>query len=303
VVSTTKEHINSLIATREESERANHILQLIKYFPTLLNKHLIAQPVSFPLAIRYEITHHRKQLQRIREYQAECLGFLAEQGLNLDPEHLEDSTTHPESSSHVSASRANDMAQALAFVQEQVSKTVYLMERVLDKASKDTRHLTDPLQQKVSSRKVTRSLTMLENLQGISSLNNNEIPTHLKNLIKDRIPRYVDEIDNQARQFHRPSWLTRIWIPALIGYFGLKYGIQYISEHRADLDDMLEEAWDTAKRFVTDWVWEPSVRIMNIIRHNDDQGSLQMLGNDSLKSDIAVSEIPGLLSAYVENKA
>ncbi|KAK3829998.1 MAG: ATP synthase regulation protein NCA2-domain-containing protein [Linnemannia gamsii] len=291
VVSTTKEHIDSLIATSEESERANHILQLIKYFPTFLNKHLIAQPVSFPLAIHYEITHHRKQLQRIREYQAECLGLLAEQGLNLDPEHLEDSIAPSESSSSiVSARGANDIAQAQVFVQEQISKTVCLMEGVLDKASKDTRHLTDPQQQKVSSKRATRSLTMLGNLQGISNLNNDELLIHLKHLIKVQIPRYVDETENQARQFHRPSWLTRIWIPALLGYFGLKYGVQYISEHRADLDEMLEEAWDTAKRFVTDWVWEPSVRIMNIIRHSDDQGSLQMLGNESLKSDIASLE-------------
>lgn len=287
---TTKEHIDSLIATNEESERANHILQLIKYFPTFLNNHLISQPVSFPLAIHYEINHHRKQLQRIREYQAECLGLLAEQGLNLDPEHLEDSINPSESSSSiVSASGAcNDIVQAQAFVQEQISKTVCLMERVLDKASKDTRHLTDPQQHKVSPKKATRSLTMLGNLQGISNINNDEILTHLKNLITVHIPRYVEETESQARQFQRPSWLTRIWIPALIGYFGLKYGIQYISDHRADLDEMLEEAWDTAKRFVTDWVWEPSVRIMNIIRHTDDQGSLQMLGNESLKSDIAV---------------
>jgi hypothetical protein len=296
VALTTKAHIDSLIASREESERANHILQLIKYFPTFLNNHLISQPVSFPLAIHYEINHYRKQLQRIREYQAECLGLLAEQGLNLDPELLEDSINTPSgepsgsfvSGASGSGTHSNDIVQAQVFVQEQISKTVCLMERVLAKASKDTRHITDPQQQKVSSRKATRSLTMLGNLQGVSNINNNEMLTHLKNLITVHIPRYVEETENQARQFHRPSWLSRIWIPALIGYFGLKYSVQYISEHRADLDDMLEEAWDTARRFVTDWVWEPSVRIMNIIRHSDDQGSLQMLGNESLKSDIAV---------------
>ncbi|KAF9079796.1 Nuclear control of ATPase protein 2 [Mortierella sp. AD031] len=292
VVYTTKEHIDSLIATSEESERANHILQLIKYFPTFLNKHLISQPVSFPLAIHYEITHHRKQLQRIREYQAECLGLLAEQGLNLDPEHLEDSATSSESSSSLASSSngTNDIAQAQAFVQEQISKTVCLMERVLSRATTDTRHLTDHHQQKVSARKATRTLTMLGNLQGVSNLDNYAMLTHLRNMITTHIPRYVEQTERQASQFYRPSWLTRIWIPALIGYFGLKYGIQYISEHRADLDDMLEEAWDTVKRFVTDWVWEPSVRVMNIIRHSDDQGSLQMLGNESLKSDIASLE-------------
>ena len=180
------------------------------------------------------------------------------------------------------------MEQAENFVREQISKTVCLMERVLDKASKDTQHLTDPQQQKVLSRNAARSLTVLGNLQGVSTLSLEETLIHLKKLMEVEIPRYVHKTESQARHFHRPSWLARIWIPALIGYFGLKYGIQYVSEHRADLDLMLEEAWDTARRFVTDWVWEPSMRIMTIIRHSDDQGSLQMLGNESLKSDIDV---------------
>lgn len=281
-----------MIGTVEGAEpKSNNILRLIQYFPTLLRKHLIDQPISFPLAIRYEITYHRKQLQRIREYQAECLGLLAEQGLNLDPEHLEDSSMEASSSSitSLSSTDSDNADRAGNYIQEQVSKTLCLMGRVLDKASKDTRHLTDPQQQRVPSRRAARSLTILGNLHGVANLGNAESLTRLKKLIQTDIPRYVERIESQARQFDRPSWLTRVWIPALIGYFGLKYGLQYISEHRADLDRYLEEAWDTARRFLTDWVWEPSMRIMAIIRHSDAQGSLQMLGNESLKTDIAVS--------------
>ncbi|KAF9289825.1 Nuclear control of ATPase protein 2 [Mortierella alpina] len=291
VVVSTRDHLDSLIETAEDKERRTRLLQVIQYFPEFLKKHLISQPVSFPVAIHYEISSHRKQLQRIKEYQAECLGLLAEQGLNLNAEHFEDSTLSSPSSSSVSLSSTSENTQrAEKFVQDQISKTVCLMERVLDKASKDTHHLTDPQQQKVPSRNAARSLTMLGNLHGVSSLSNKETLEHLKDLIQIQIPRYVEETEKQAEKFHRPSWLTRIWIPALIGYFGLKYGLRYVSEHRADLDEFLEEAWDTAKRFVTDWVWEPSVRVMAIIRHTDDQGSLQMLGNESLKSDIASLE-------------
>ncbi|KAF9921820.1 Nuclear control of ATPase protein 2 [Linnemannia zychae] len=295
VVLTTKEHIDSLIATSEESERANHVLQLIKFFPAFLYDHLISRPVSFPVAIHYEITHRRKQLQRIKEYQAECLGLLAEQGLNLDPEHMEESTSPSGTSTPIAGASTvgptNDTAQAQTFVREQISKTVLLMERVLEKASEDTRRLSDShLRQRVSSRKTTRRLTLLGNIQGNSHLSSDEMLTRLEELITVQIPRYVEVTEKQARQFYRPSWLTRVWIPVLIGYFGLKYGIQYISDHRADLDEFLEEAWETARRFVTDWIWEPSIRIMNIIRHTDSQGSLQMLGNDSLKSDIASLE-------------
>ncbi|KAG0354447.1 ATP synthase regulation protein NCA2-domain-containing protein [Gamsiella multidivaricata] len=290
VIASAREHIDSLIGPIQEADRKNHLLQLLQYFPTFLNKHIISQQVSFPVAIHYEITSHRKQLQRIKEYQAECLGLLAEQGLNLDPEHFEDSFSASSPSSSSSIIDVENSEHAEKFVQEQISKTVCLMERVLDKASKDTRHLTDPHQQKVPSRHAARSLTILGNLQDVSNLSNDETMSRLKKLIQVYIPRYVDQTESQAQQFFRPSWLTRIWIPVLIGYFGLKYGIQYISEHRADLDRMLEEAWDTARRFVSDWVWEPSMRIMAIIRHTDDQGSLQMLGNESLKSDIASLE-------------
>ena len=280
-----------MIGTAQETERKNHLLQIVQYFPTFFKKQLIAQPVSFPLAIHYEITHHRKQLQRIREYQAECLGLLSEQGLSLDPDYLEDHSPEASSSSlsSLSGTENNNTERAEKYVEEQVSKTLCLMGRVLDKASKDTRHLTDPQQHKVPSRYAARSLTILGNLHGVAKLGSDESLSQLKKLIQTEIPRYVDRIECQAQQFQRPSWLTRIWIPTLIGYFGLKYGLQYISEHRADLDNYLEEAWDTAKRFVTDWVWEPSMKIMSIIRHSDGKGSLQMLGNESLSSDIAVS--------------
>ncbi|KAF9996573.1 Nuclear control of ATPase protein 2 [Entomortierella chlamydospora] len=289
VIISTRQHLESLIGTAAQgSDYQVNTLQLLKFFPTFLSRHLISRPVSFPVAIRYEITHHRKQLQRIREYQAECLGLLAEQGLDLNSEYIEDSISSPSPLSTPNIERLSNQAEQ--FIQEQVSKTICLMERVLDKASKDTHHVTDPQQQKVPSRNASRSLTVLGNLHGVSIMGNDQSMEHLKKLILVEIPRYVSQTETQAKQFHRPSWLTRIWIPTLIGYFGLKYGIQYISEHRADLDLMLEEAWDTARRFVTDWVWEPSVRIMEIIRHSDNQGSLQMLRNESLKSDIASLE-------------
>ncbi|KAF9303607.1 Nuclear control of ATPase protein 2 [Mortierella antarctica] len=308
VALSTRAHMDSLIESGlQTSDGTTQIIQLTHSFPTFFKKHLISQPVSFPVAIHYEISGHRKQLQRIREYQAECLGLLSEQGLNLDPEHFEQdfiSTRNDISGlqsrdEHEGGREGQDegssTGQAEKFVQEQISKTVILMERVLARASKDAPTLTD---QKFAPgalsatrrRNASRSLTVLGNLHGVSNLDCSDMYSHLRDLIQVQIPHYVEQTENQSKQFYRPSWLTRVWIPIVISYFGLKYGIQYISEHRADLDEMLEEGWDTAKRFMLDWIWEPSIRITNIIRHTDDQGSLQMLGNESLKSDIASLE-------------
>ncbi|KAF9426702.1 Nuclear control of ATPase protein 2 [Podila epigama] len=294
VALSTRAHLDSLIESGlQPMDSSANVLQLIQYFPTFLKKYLISQPVSFPLAIHYEISGHRKQLQRIREYQAECLGLLAEQGLDLDPEHCE----HDRQERGLGREDEGPLTeQAEKFVQEQISKTVILMERVLERASKDTPTLAD---QKVNTfaispaarrRNAARSLTVLGNLSGVSNVSCSDMYDHLKGLIQVQIPRYVEQTEGLARPFYRPSWLTRVWIPLLLTYFGLKYGIRYVSEHRADLDRMLKEGWETAKRFLLDWVWEPSVRVMNIIRHTDEQGSLQMLGNESLKSDIASLE-------------
>ncbi|KAG0034520.1 Nuclear control of ATPase protein 2 [Podila clonocystis] len=308
VALSTRAHMDSLIESGlQTSDGTTQIIQLIQCFPTFLRKYLISQPVSFPVAIHYEISGHRKQLQRIREYQAECLGLLSEQGLNLDPEHFEQdliSTRNDISGlqsrdEHEGGRAGQDegtsTVPAEKFVQEQISKTVILMERVLARASKDAPTLTD---QKFAPgalsatrrRNASRSLTVLGNLHGVSNLECSDMYIHLRDLIQVQIPHYVEQTESQSKQFYRPFWLTRVWIPIVISYFGLKYGIKYISEHRADLDELLEEGWETAKRFVLDWIWEPSVRIMNIIRHTDDQGSLQMLGNESLKSDIASLE-------------
>ncbi|KAG0333870.1 Nuclear control of ATPase protein 2 [Podila humilis] len=311
VALSTRAHLDSLIeAGLQTSDRSarTHIIQQLKYFPTFFKKYLISQPVSFPDAIHYEISGHRKQLQRIREYQAECLGLLAEQGLNLDPEHFENefTTSHysisgllsrdEQDSSRTKHDDGSPTEQAEKFVQEQISKTVILMERVLEKASTDAPTLADQkfatvaISRAARKRNASRSLTVLGNLHGVSNLACGDMYGHLKDLVQVHIPRYVEQTEQQSRKFYRPSWITRVWIPVVISYFALKYGIQYISEHQADLDEMLEEGWDTAKRFLLDWVWEPSLRVMNIIRHSDDQGSLQMLGNESLQSDISSLE-------------
>ncbi|KAF9583120.1 Nuclear control of ATPase protein 2 [Lunasporangiospora selenospora] len=277
VIQRTHEHLDKLLLDANGDQMAEHrssLLQLMQYFPSFLSQYIITRPVSFHVAVHYEVAHRRHKLQQIREYQAECLGLLAEQGLNLDPESI------------LTGERSEDVED---YVQEHISRTLCLVERVLNKASNDmVTFLSDPQQQKVMSRKaVARSLTILGNMSGVSNLSSGDMFIHLRDLIRIQIPHYMEQTENQARLFYRPHWLTRVWIPVFISYFGLKYGIAYVTEHRADLDKFLDEAWDTAKRFVTDWVWEPSMRIMSVIRHGDDQGSLQMLGNESLQSDIA----------------
>ncbi|KAG0226785.1 Nuclear control of ATPase protein 2 [Actinomortierella wolfii] len=306
----TRQHIESLVETGAALTKDPHhpsrthlphvMLQWLQYFPTYLNRHLLSRPVRFPDAIHYEIGHKKKQLQRIREDQAECLGLLAEQGIHFEAiirglKVLRDQERrHGGDDDDDDDDDEDEEAYVADHVEAQVSRTIQLMEQVLSKAARDADRGCAHNDQKACGDKKckghNRSLTLIGRMHGVGALPPSEMYDHLRQLIQGSIPNYLKATERQAQQYYRPGWLTRFWVPALVGYFALKFGLQYVSDHRADLDEFLQEAYETARNFLQDWVWEPSKRIMAIIQHRDDQGSLQMLGNESLKSDIASLE-------------
>ncbi|KAG0268644.1 Nuclear control of ATPase protein 2 [Actinomortierella ambigua] len=318
VVIRTRQHVEYLVESSSQQQQqqqqsdpnhGQHLLRLLQHFPTLLAKQLVSRPVRFPDAIHYEIGNKKKQLQRIREYQAECLGLLAEQGLHLETVGRGLAMLRMESGGGVREhghalqkkpgdGHEDDDDEEEAFVVEhvdaQVSRTIELMEQVLNKATNDVEDGCANVDQKDLGEKgnkgLRRSLTLIGRMRGVGGLPANEMYDHLRQLIHTSIPNYMAATERQAQHYHRPGWITRYWVPTLVGYFALKFGLQYVSDHRADLDEFLQEAYETARNFVQDYIWEPSKRIMAIIQHRDDQGSLQMLGNESLKSDIASLE-------------
>ncbi|KAF9978496.1 Nuclear control of ATPase protein 2 [Actinomortierella ambigua] len=319
----TREHVELLVesstahrdpAQSQQQQQHHHyhpgqrLLQLMQHFPVLLSKQLLSHPVRFPDAIHYEIGYKKKQLQRIREYQAECLGLLAEQGLHLESISRGLAMLRMESGNgghgygltknrrdgEEGSEDEDEESFVVEHVEAQVSRTIQLMEQVLNKSSNGAEDVSADMDHKACADKgyksLQRSLTLIGRMRGVGPLPASDMYGRLQQLIQTSIPSYMAATERQALQYHRPGWITRFWVLTLVGYFALKFGIQYVSDHRADLDEFLQEAYETARNFVQDWIWEPSKRIMAIIQHRDDQGSLQMLGNESLKSDIASLE-------------
>lgn len=96
-----------------------------------------------------------------------------------------------------------------------------------------------------------------------------------------------------------PSFLTRYWIPGVIGYFAGNTVIQIISERQDDIIEWFSELGITAKDFIVNWIWEPILQVWDTIRLKDER--LSVLGKEGLRSDLEVSILFFKLLVYNMN--
>lgn len=84
----------------------------------------------------------------------------------------------------------------------------------------------------------------------------------------------------------RPRWLTRTWpwlvSTPLIGF----YISRKIYNSRQSIKEYYELAVETVRGFFVDWVIDPTIKILETLRHGDN--SLAIMGRESLKSDFDV---------------
>lgn len=93
-------------------------------------------------------------------------------------------------------------------------------------------------------------------------------------------------ITNVKAVYGPPSFLTRYWIPGVLGYFAANAAIQLISAHQTDIINWFKELGETAKDFAVNWIWEPILQVWDTIRLKDER--LDVLGKEGLRSDLEV---------------
>lgn len=94
-------------------------------------------------------------------------------------------------------------------------------------------------------------------------------------------------VTSMQNVYGQPSFLTRYWIPAVVGYFAGNAAIQFITERQDDIIEWFSELGVTVRDFAIHWVWEPVLQVWDTIRLKDER--LSLLGKEGLKSDIEVN--------------
>lgn len=110
------------------------------------------------------------------------------------------------------------------------------------------------------------------------------VSTGLRSLIIDTLPAYSKQSLGKARQYGKPSVFVRYWMPALGAYLFSSSILSYVTSHKADIQQWINESIQTARDFGRNWVLEPLKSILDTVRHKEE--SLTLMGKDSLRTDL-----------------
>ncbi|CAO0792124.1 unnamed protein product [Mucor circinelloides] len=92
------------------------------------------------------------------------------------------------------------------------------------------------------------------------------------------------QIDNVKSTNGPPSFLTKYWIPGLLGCIAGNMAVQLITARQDDIIQWTKEIGITARDFAVNWIWEPILQVWDTIRLKDER--LSVLGKEGLRSDL-----------------
>lgn len=160
-------------------------------------------------------------------------------------------------------------------VSTQSHQCISLMKQILDPLVNST------IQDKFDVNEAIQALSEQQQPQAPA-----EIAKGLSTVIDDWNSKCQVNITSLKTVYGPPSFLTRYWIPGIIGYFAGNVFIQLITERQDDLIQWFHELGVTTEDFLVHWIWEPVLQVWDTIRLKDDEQRLGVLGKEGLRSDL-----------------
>ena len=213
------------------------------------------------------------RLKRFREMNACGLGILMDEGLTLDLENGGDLTSNHQ----------RDEWKTV------ISKSITLMETVL-------RNVTD-LDLGTAEFEDAVFVTVeehSENSQQGSGRHELSRPSiilanRLRAILSDRLPMYYYTSNRLVSQYGKPSLISRYWLPVSIMILSTGTIFRFIVNRKAQIKIWIQDVATTAIDFWTNWVLEPSKRVIATIRH-DKESEIAIMSKRSLDGDRASLE-------------
>ncbi|KAK4513745.1 40S ribosomal protein [Mucor velutinosus] len=92
------------------------------------------------------------------------------------------------------------------------------------------------------------------------------------------------QINNIKNANGPPSFITKYWIPGILGCVAGNMAVQLLTAHQEDIIAWSREIGTTARDFAVNWIWEPMLQVWDTIRLKDER--LSVLGKEGLRSDL-----------------
>jgi nuclear-control-of-ATPase protein 2 len=116
-----------------------------------------------------------------------------------------------------------------------------------------------------------------------------DVAERLQYLLQNALPTYTSNFNAVVQENGRPSRLIRYWLPATILVVSSTTILRIFVNRREEILTWVRELGQTVIDFWSNWVVEPTQRLIGTIRHNEDS-EVSIMSKRSLESDRASLE-------------
>jgi nuclear-control-of-ATPase protein 2 len=254
----------------------------------------IQRRVVSPLAmVRNEGRRKRAALKKIRLINANALGVLLGEGLSNDRfvdrrYTLNSLLTIP--------SIEGDGTQTPGMLGTQdnnnhrwksvVSKTIALMDAVIQSVNSAELSI-DKFDDSVASITQDDHYYELHEPSGertATTLKPGEVAVRLQYLLNHAVPKYTTNFNAIVKENGRPSRLIRYWLPATVLLVSSTTIFRIAVNRKEEITAWVREFGQTVIDFWSNWVVEPSKKVLGTIRHDEDS-EVSIMSKRSLEAD------------------
>jgi nuclear-control-of-ATPase protein 2 len=223
-----------------------------------------------PFALcRTEARKKQAGLKKLREMSATAIGLLIDEGLTFL--HYDE-----EEKNHSKGSESPDLGQDEWRIT--VARSVSLLESVLTNVNAENGVIAD-FEEIVFS-------TVEAESNGSSPV---ALTDKLFHILDQHLPEQKNASSEIALNYGRPSRLVRYWIPGTILLLSGSTLLRVFASRKAEIRQWIQEFGHTVIDFWSNWVIEPTKRLIGTIRH-DEESEVAIMSKDSLKADRASLE-------------
>ena len=223
-----------------------------------------------PFALcRTEARKKQNGLRRLREMSATAIGLLIDEGLTF--QHYDE-----EDKNHSKGNESPDLGQEEWRIT--VARSVSLLESVLTNVNADHSVIAD-FEESVFSTVEAES----------NGLTPSALTDKLIHILDQHLPEQENTSSQTVSNFGRPSRLVRYWIPGTILLLSGSTLLRIFANRKAEIRQWIEEFGQTVIDFWSNWVIEPTKKLIGTIRH-DEESEVAIMSKDSLKADRASLE-------------
>lgn len=227
--------------------------------------------------VRGEVRQKQNSLKRSRLRGANALGVLLGEGLMNESVHGEGLATP-------TGGQGRDKWKT------SVARNVALMDAVLLKVNEEELAV-DKFDAAIAAATDDDPLYDVGSYGQQSNEGNAELGVHpatvaerLIKMLHARIPEYTQQSRTIVQQHGKPSRLIRYWLPVTVAILSSSTILRYLVNRRAEIVTWIQELGHTMIDFWSNWVVEPTRKVIQTIRHDKDS-EVSIMSKRSLEGD------------------